>query len=167
MPFIGIITNKNNKEIFASELKGKIEKGVELIFINNENIQNIRNVTFDAVLLCYDYRKVFEDIELLRKVVSNSKKFIINTDLKSNYDILNSINVDVITYGFNRKSTVTASSIEEDVILCIQRNIINLNDTIIEPQDIKIEGKCNEINIYERLGISILLLIYSKNKHFM
>ena len=108
------------------------------------------------------YKKVFENIEYLRKVVSNSKKFIVNTDVESNYDILNSLNVDAITYGFNAKATVTASSIEEDVILCIQRNIISLNNSIIEPQDIKIKEKYNLVNIYETLGISVLLLLYSK-----
>ena len=162
MPFIGIITNKNNEKIFENDLKGNLEDNINLIFINNENIQNIRNVAFEALLLCYDYKKVFENIEYLRKVVSNSKKFIVNTDVESNYYILNSLNLDAITYGFNAKATVTASSIEEDVILCIQRNIISLNNSIIEPQDIKIKEKYNLVNIYETLGISVLLLLYSK-----
>lgn len=162
MPFIGIVTNRSNKEIFEEEIKKRLNQNLEVIFIDNDNIDNLRNVTFSIILLCYDYKVVFEDVELLRKIVSNSKKFIVNTDIKSNYDILDSLNIDVVTYGFNSKASINASSTEEDVILCVQRNIISIEDAIIEPQEIKIDDNYNMINIYEKLGISIILLLYSK-----
>ena len=162
MVFIGIVTNKNNESSYRNEISNKLGNNINLIFINENNIESFRNISFSTILLCYDYSTIFKDTELIRKVVSNSKKFIVNTDIKSNYDILDSQNIDAITYGFNNKATITSSSNEDDVILCVQRNIINMEEQIIEPQDIKIIDNIDMVNVYEKIGLSILFLIYSK-----
>lgn len=160
MGLIGIITNKNNEEQYEEELKKLIDLGENIIFFNNDSIENFKNVSFDVILLCYDYTGIIENIGILRKVVSNAKKLIINTDIKENYDVFNELDIDVITYGFNSKATVNFSSNEDEVIMCVQRNIMNMKDKTIEPQDIKINPKNNMKNVYEKHGISILFLIY-------
>ena len=160
MDLIGIITNKNNEEDYSIELKKFIDNSINIIYINNTNIDNFRNVSFSTILLCYDYKSVFENKDSIRKLVSNSKKFIVNTDISSNYELLDNLDIDVITYGFNNKATINFSSNEDDVILCIQRNINNIKCKVIEPQDIKINCKNNLKNVYEKQGISILFLIY-------
>lgn len=68
----------------------------------------------------------------------------------------------VITYGFNSKSTVTASSVtEEEMLICVQRNIINIKGKKIEPQEINIE-KDIMLDNYDNMYIMCLATIYGK-----
>ena len=64
---------------------------------------------------------------------------IINSDIEINNEILKDVETNIIDYGLNQKSTVTASSISnENIIICLQRNIKNINGKIIETNETKI-----------------------------
>ena len=96
-------------------------------------------------------------------MINNSKYLVINTDIKYDLKILDKININVITYGFNSKTTITASSInEESILVCIQRNIKNINGKLIEQQDRKFDIN-EKINTSYILGIIAILIIFEKN----
>lgn len=74
----------------------------------------------------------------------------------------------MITYGYNNKATVTASSIEEDsLLLSIQRTIESVSKVKYEPQEIKayVPEKILEQNIYKIMGEIILILLYGKQNN--
>ena len=133
MFFIGIITNKKN-ETYVKKKLYKLEKNI--IFINERNIKNIKNVRFETLIIDELIDKKIE----LRKLIENTKYVILNSDIKMDVELVNNLNLTVITYGFNNKATFSVSSIEENnIIICLQRIIFNKNDIMIEPQEYKIE----------------------------
>lgn len=162
MSFIGILTDLKNETYTRNALKKDFSsQHDQVIFINHKNIQNIKNIRFESILL--DAEDCI-DVGILERIVMNSKNLIIHADNKSVMNKLNNTNLQVITFGFNPKSTVTISSVTEDCILmCIQRKIQSMSGEIIEPQEIKIDIKRNE-NIMANtvIGIQIVRLIYGK-----
>ena len=88
---------------------------------------------------------------------------IINSDIKSNISLLKSIETNIITYGFNAKSTVTISSIkEENTMICVQRSIKGINN-LIEEKEINIKIEKNNVNkLYNVLVIFTILEIYGE-----
>ena len=83
-------------------------------------------------------------------------------DIKIECQQLNIVNSNLITYGFNSKSSITISSVtDDDVLICVQRNIYN-NYGEIELQEIKLENN-EKYSIYDLITILILFLIYLPN----
>lgn len=157
MPFIGIISDENTENCIHKELLKNLKlKESSVLFIKEKSIENIKNIKFETIIL----NRKFKNMELLNKILQNVKYLIINSDIESNFNLLENIRATVITYGFNTKATITASSVnEEEIMICIQRNIKNKNGQILEPQEIKVE-------IYENVNCTMaivsLLLIYGK-----
>ena len=74
------------------------------------------------------------------------------------------MNINVITYGFNSKSTVTTSSVnEENLLLCIQRTILNINNKKIEPQEFCVRKINTKLATNTIIGLATTLLIYGAN----
>lgn len=161
MSFIGIIADKKNENDIANCLQNNFNKKnikENVIIINNKNINNIKNIKFDSLLI---NKKVTGRYDVVKKLLSNSNNLIINSDIDTNLDILSKANYNIITYGFNPKSTVTASSLEnDDALICIQRNIKNTNNITLEPQEIKVEKSNQSNNPYIIMGVEILTLLY-------
>ena len=75
-------------------------------------------------------------------------------------NLLENIKATVITYGFNSKATITASSVEEEeMMLCIQRSMEDKEGKVIEPQEVKIP-LCENVNC--TMAIASCLLLYGK-----
>lgn len=161
MSFIGIIADKKNESDIASCLNSNFNKKnikENVIIINNKNINNIKNIKFDSLLI---NKKLTGKSDVVKKLLSNSNNLIINSDIDLGLGILEETNSNIITYGFNPKSTVTASSLEnEDALICIQRNITNSNNNILEPQEIKVEKVNKNSNPYIIMSVEILTLLY-------
>lgn len=159
MVFIGIVTDlKSEGDInnLLSNNKSLTENNV--IFIKETNINNIKNVHFDTVIL----NKEFKKIEELNKILENAKNVIINSDVNLKKEELNIVNSNLITYGFNSKSSITISSVtDDDVLICVQRNIYN-NYGEIEVQEIKLENNEN-YSIYDLIIVLMLFLMYLPN----
>lgn len=161
MSFIGIITDKKNESNTIHLLRSNFNKKnikENIIAINNKNINNIKNIKFDSLLI---NKRLSGKSDVLKKILSNSNNIIVNFDIDTRLDILQNANANIITYGFNPKSTVTTSSLEyDDILICIQRNIVNINNYILEPQEIKVEKISNNSSPYIIMGIEILTLLY-------
>lgn len=161
MCFIGIVTDTKSEGNLKKMLKkNNILNKNKIIFIRENNINNIKSICFDTIVI----NKKFNKVDELNQILSNCKNLIINIDIE--LDKLNVVNANVITYGFNSKSTITISSIlEDEVLLCIQRNI-NSNYGKIEIQEFKIETE--EVhNVYDLIIIATLFLMYISSKNLI
>ena len=100
MFFIGIISEEKNEKYIKEMLKHNINNS-NVIFINEKNIDNIKNVKFKIIVL---------NKELINKnlesILLNAEYLILNSDI--NVKLVENLNLKVITYGFNSKATVTA-----------------------------------------------------------
>lgn len=151
MSVVGIITNSSNII--------ELEKKLNIIVINEKSIENMKNVKFDIVII-YQETKQNENI---KQLISACKYLVINTDIKENLKLLEGIDISeatIITYGFNRKSSITIVSNENDeIILEIQREINNLKGEKIECQEIKLENNLEKNHIYLAISLKILEIL--------
>jgi len=151
MSVVGIITNSSN----IIELENKLN----IIVINEKSIENMKNVKFDIVII-YQETKQNENI---KQLISTCKYLVINTDIKENLKLLEGIDISettIITYGFNRKSSITIVSNENDeIILEIQREINNLKNEKIECQEIKLQNNLEKNQIYLAISLKILEIL--------
>jgi len=151
MSVVGIITNSSN----IIELENKLN----IIVINEKSIENMKNVKFDIVII-YQEAKQNENI---KQLISTCKYLVINTDIKENLKLLEGIELSettIITYGFNRKSSITIVSNENDeIILEIQREINNLKNEKIECQEIKLQNNLEKNQIYLAISLKILEIL--------
>ena len=146
-------------------LKRILNKEHTVIAINDKSINNIKNIKFETILVM-DLNKVKQEEIILNEIFEKSKYLVINADMNETLEIVNNMKLNIITFGFNSKSTITASSVEENFIICLQRKIININKKIIEPQEIEvkvIEKKLSNSS-HNLMGIASILLIYGKNE---
>ena len=165
MTFIGIIADERKEKHIEKVLIKYLKQKIKIIFINKNNIDNMKNIKFETILLLNNSEKLFNENYALKQIIENAKYFIINSDTETNLEILNNLNLNVITYGFNSKASITASSVtDEDILLCVQRNLQTIEGKIIESQEIRTRFNENiRVCTYnEIMGIASLLLIFDK-----
>ena len=156
MFFIGVITNQKNELYVKNEL-AKILPVENIIFITEKNIVNIKNIKFETIIID---TKINNKLEL-RKIIANANYILLNTDIDMNLEIMHNLNLTVITYGFNNKSTFTVSSIEENnIIICLQRIIFSKKGYEIEPQEYELEIQQN-VDRYIVIAIKIIQIFYT------
>lgn len=156
MFFIGIVSEEKNEKHIKDILKQKIENE-NVVFINEKNIENIKNIKFKIIVLNKGI-----DNKNIKNILLNAEYLILNSDINVKIDLIENLDLKVITYGFNSKSTVTASSVtEEEMLICVQRNIINIKGKKIEPREINIE-KDIMLDNYDNMYIMCLAIIYGK-----
>ena len=157
MFFVGIITNQKNETYIKNELVRKMPLE-NIIFINDKNISNVKNIKFETIIIDAKIKNKFE----LRKILSNAKYIILNSDIELDINILNDLNLVVITYGFNNKSTFSVSSITENsMIICLQRIIFGKNEKKYEPQEYEVKLQKN-VDKYAIIAKSIFNISYGK-----
>jgi len=163
MYLVGVISD--NKEI-ANVFKKEFDKSrAEIINLDLKNIENFKNVKFNLVLI--SNLEKYKKNSTFKKIVSNSNIAVVNTDNKKNLEILENLKGTVITYGFNQKATITASSVEDsNISICVQRVIENVNGEKIEPieyvenmEDIK------NIEISDVIGVKTIENLLTKKKN--
>lgn len=152
MFFIGIITNQKNELYVRKELKDQ-----NIIFINDKNITNMRNIKFDAIVI----DSKLNNKQDLRKILANTKYLILNADIEFDLELIENLSLTIITYGFNSKSTFTVSSItENNIIICLQRIIFKANGEKIEPEEYLLKYVEN-IEKYAIIFTAIIERIYN------
>ena len=154
MPFIEIITDFKSQAQLSKIINIESVKICEIIYIREKNIENIKNIRLDTLVL----NQAIDKIEIIQKIVNNTKNLVLNIDLNEN----NFEDVNLISFGYNSKSDITISSIEEDeVLICIQNTITSIYGRKIEPQEIKVNVK-SDINVYNILIIIALTALYAR-----
>ena len=169
MAFIGVIAESKNemqiKKIISKNLNSE-NKEHTVITINSKSIDNIKNIRFETILVI-SLEELSKKYSAINEILKNGKYLVINSDIdENNLEFINNTKVNAITFGFNQKATITASSVEDNLMLCIQRKIIDVNRNILEPQEIEIKNN-NEIlsnSSHNAMGIASILLIYGKKE---
>ena len=170
MAFIGVISEYQDEKQLKKILNEKLNeehKEHTIISINDKSIENIKNIRFETILVM-DLKRVKTKENILNELFENAKYIVINADMEESLDMINNMKLNIITFGFNSKSTITASSVEEEILICLQRKIVNIEGKSLETQEIeaKVEDKKLLKNIHNLMGISSILLIYGKNEIF-
>lgn len=155
MPLVGIVAKMKDIQTIRKEIKGI---NIELIEITKESIKNIRNIKFESIIFLQNINFAEVEYKYMNDILSNTKYLILNEDIE--IDILKKINmhrpIKLITFGFNSKSTITISSVNEDkIIVFIQRDIEMQDGEILDSQEKKIMLKNNK-NIYNNLVVFII-----------
>lgn len=159
MAFIGIITNKKSFDIINNNLPEGLD--INLIRINEKNISNFRNIKFDMLVLNQNILEENEKLEDISKILKNVKYLIINLDLKIDIHEIENKKINIISFGMNSKSTITISSAkEEQLLIAIQRKIINDVGNVIEEEERKINISEYK-DIYSSLILEIIKIVYN------
>lgn len=154
MYLVGVISE--NKEIINFLQNKEFKQKIDFIDLDTKTIENFKNIKFE-ILLISNLEK-YKKTNNFEKVISNSSISLINADIKDNLKVLDNIKGRVITYGFNPKSTITASSVNEGYIsIYIQRIIEDVNNKIIEPIEyVSNIGELENVEISDVLGVRVL-----------
>ena len=168
MHFIGIFSNHLEYEVIKQNITKIVNrKDLELIHISSRNIENMKNIVFETMVLCNQEKIEEKQKNILNKLCSQCMFVIINADVFCKTKMLCNKETNCISYGLNQKSTITISSIQEDkAILSIQRNINNIEQKIIEMGEMEIDLKQYKPNQIESiLAIFTIYLVYSKENN--
>ena len=85
---------------------------------------------------------------------------ILNGDNRELWENTDLTNLCPLTCGLSLRSTVTASSIQEDgFTYCLQRSIFRLDGTEIPPQEFNIHWQTKPEDIYPHLALATILLL--------
>ena len=157
MSSIGIITNPKNKEYMTKVLSKEFDIS-QMIFITDKNFKGIKKIKFETIII----DSSINNIRNLKEIIQNATYIVLNSDLIRDYEIFGEMNIFVISYGFNSKSTFTVSSISENnIIICLQRIITNIFNVKYEPQEIQVKND-EGVDIYTIISSQILILMYKK-----
>ena len=163
MSFVGIIANDRDfKNIRKAFFKKDISKSISIIEINEKNIENIRNISFETLIFCRELVCSKNQLSYLEKICENATYLIINSDFNLHTPPLKNNECYIITFGLNQKATVTVSSISENgFVLSLQENIVKLNGQIQELEEKWIKKKnTNNFQLYKNLIEYIIKIIY-------
>lgn len=157
MPLIEIITDLKSEEELKKVIDKKIVNNGEVMYIKEKNIDNIKNIKLETVVL----NSEVTNNEQMKKIVDNSKYLILNADYNSPERFkINRENI--ITYGYKADSDITISSVKEnESFLSLQRTITSIYNKKIEMQEIKADISY-EINVYNIMIIVALTMLYVK-----
>lgn len=169
MAFIGVIAESKNEMQIKRALDNNLNslnKEHTVITINSKSIDNIKNIRFETILVI-SLEELIGKQEIINEIFKNTKYIVINSDIDdTSLEFMNNTKINVITFGFNQKATITASSVEDNLMLCVQRKIIDINKNIIEPQDLKVNiiSKKLSNSSHNAMGIASIMLIYGKKE---
>lgn len=153
MPFIEIITDTKSQIQLNKSIKKEQVNNCEILYIKEKNIDNIKNIKLETLVI----NKKIKDMEKISKIIENTKNVIINLD----FNKIEKQN-KFISYGYNSKSDITISSIDEDeALIYIQKEITSIFGRKIEPQEVKVKLK-SDINIYNIMIIIALNVLYTR-----
>lgn len=153
MPFIEIITDTKSQIQLNKSIKKEQVNNCEILYIKEKNIDNIKNIKLETLVI----NKKIKDMEKISKIIENTKNVIINLD----FNKIEKQN-KFISYGYNSKSDITISSIDEDeALIYIQKEITSIVGRKIEPQEVKVKLK-SDINIYNIMIIIALNVLYTR-----
>lgn len=157
MIFIGIVTDiKSENYIKKIQNNNSVLKKYHIIFIRENSIDNIKNIKFETIIV----NREFEDKDSLNKLIAKSEYVVVNEDIGTIIDLLKDIKSNIITYGFNSKSTITMSSVTDDSIqVSVQRNIISKKSEV-EQQEISLNKEAKS-DVYDIMLLISLLLIHN------
>ena len=163
MSFVGIIANDRDfKNIYKTFSKKDISKSVSIVQINENNIENIRNISFETLIFCRELTCSNAVHSYLDNLCNKATYLVINSDFYLHTPPLKNNECTIITFGLNQAATVTVSSISENgFVLSLQKNILKINKQVQEMEEKCIKTKStNNYQLYKILVDYIIKIIY-------
>ena len=163
MPFIGIIAKECDSNFIKNEiLKNSDGIKFEIFNINKNNIENIKNIKFETIIIDDNVDYLLDNSKYLEYIIKKCKYLIINSDIIKYNITIPTNGIHIITYGLNNNAIITISSVkDEDILVCIQENYKDINGKLIEQQEINIKiAKNNLKKLRNSLSIFEILSIY-------
>lgn len=149
---IGLISKNKNIE-FIKELN-KLDN-VQAINIRQKD--DLKDEKVDILIL----EDFIVSKELVEEILKDVSYLLIQDNIHDiQFELEKEMNI--ITFGFNHKSTVTVSSVtEENMVICIQRTMKTINNQEIQPKEIIIENR-EQYNINKCIVKKIIQEILEK-----
>lgn len=169
MSFIGVIADSKNEMQIKRTLDNSlnsVNKEHTVITINDKSVDNIKNIRFETILVI-SLKELVNKFDVINEIFKNTKYLVINSDIDDDsLKLINNTKLNVITFGFNQKATITASSVEDNLMLCLQRKILDINKNILEPQEIEVKVISKKLSnsTHNSMGIASVMLIYGKKE---
>lgn len=164
MSFVGIICHSKQERYIKQILTINLPNE-NIIILKEDSIENFKNITFEIIAIFSGKETIFKKNEMIANIIKKAKYLIMNSDEKILLHEIKMISGNIITYGFNTKSTITTSSVnEESILVCIQRIIKNRLEEEIEPQEMEVKIDTNRVNTSTIMGIFSIVLIYGKEQ---
>ncbi len=179
MKIIGIVGAEQGSECVTALKKLLTQKKQKSAVIKDSEIQDaemlasLRQSGLDVLIVkigkgqknkLIDYDIIFSDgeTEILLDQILTVKKgctiLLINSDIHNHVVADNVKKVNVITYGLNPKSSITASSITEESFMCsVQRKIMTCNEKEIEPCEFSVPFLTKDI--YKMLPVICAFMV--------
>lgn len=153
MIYIGFISKNKNVEL----VKELTDSSVQAVNIREK--EDIKDKKIDILVL----EDLILEKEIINEIIKNVEYLIIQDNI-NDLELQLDKEINIITFGFNHKSTVTVSSVTEDnIVICIQRTINNIKNNAIEPKEIIIKNT-NKYNINKYIIKKIILEILAKTE---
>lgn len=177
---ISIIDLKNLSNLDTNRVKSYLDEhrrhNTEILIIKIDmeclSIELLECLCFDIIILTDKADDISEtDLdnyrEFTKKAFSllNEKGIaIVNADDNELIQLLQGIKHHIVTYGFNLKASITASSIgdlviKDSLMCCLQRTILARNGKLIEPQEFKVKADIEGVDPYNVLAAATFVLI--------
>ena len=137
---------------------------INIFNINQKNIQNIKNIKFESIIINEDIKDLLKNSIYLEEIIKKARYIIINSDIVKDIRDLENNTINIITYGLNSQATITISSVkDEDILLCVQKGYKNIYQNEIEQQEINIKILKNNLKkLCNTLSIFTILSIYGE-----
>lgn len=162
--------NKNNRDVL-------------IICISHDGIQKgfYESIDFDIIVHTGILPEYYSSEAEFNKIIEIERKFFSKIGTKSYIimsidddfyiKLIQGLNLYMLSYGFNSKSTITASSVNDNdnkITVCQQRSIKPITGNRVEPQEFLINiNNCENQDIYNALAsVSLGLLFNIKTERF-
>lgn len=121
---------------------------------------NTENTKYNIAIVLGNMKLSDKKFNLLR----SSDYILINSDIKDINKMIRPNNAkNIITFGFNSKATVTASSVSDDeykkVAFCIQREVPTFSNKILVQQEFSVKAKVLNTDVYSLLASVTAVLL--------
>lgn len=166
MPFIGILAKKNDYSILEKEIQNNCSLNkLKVIELDKDNIEIFKNIKFDMIIINSNIKNILDRSNYFIELMKKSNYIMLNTDIQNNTLFMQYLKANIITYGFNRKATITISSIKDDKIMIgVQRNILYKDKDVLCMQEVVLNASQEDIkNVYDMMILFTISNIYGKN----
>ncbi len=177
---ISIIDSKNLKTYDPRTIRNyvnELDKNHVDFLLLNINIADIYSEVFDCLKfdmiifsnktqeLRKECERVYERaVRRLFSLLDEKGIAIVNVDDNRLIDFLQGMKHYTVTYGFNSKAGITASSIGDilqtnELICCLQQNLFTRNGVVLEPHEFKLTVDCSQHDVYDVLAAASFALV--------
>jgi len=145
MPSVGVIGNKGKS---VAEVFLRLSQGAADCYLITDQVVPADNADLQPVKM--DIIVASEACGVLTSIVPTlgmSDYLIVNSDNTDIFPMLSGNKAKLITYGFNSRSCITASSMMDEILqVCIQRAFLGINGEECVPQEFSAQIKHGEDN---------------------